>query len=100
MESAQHLVSRRRFLITTAAGTAGSLLAISTAGGAAAAAPLFGIRAQQGSEVPRNRTLIMAGLLFVIGTTLISDGISGLSSVRGRTLGRCPYALNASIPAP
>jgi peptide/nickel transport system substrate-binding protein len=57
------LVSRRRFLITSAVGFAGSLLAISAAAGpASAAAPVLGIAAQQAQDVPRNRTLIMAGL--------------------------------------
>src|SRR5215208_5088962 len=55
----EHLISRRRFLVTSAVGFAGSLLAISTA---AAAAPTRAVRAQQILDVPRNRTLIMAGL--------------------------------------
>ncbi len=58
-----HLISRRRFLVTSALGFTGSLLAISTAALPAAAAGLVhDVRAQQILEVPRNRTLIMAGL--------------------------------------
>jgi len=58
-----HLISRRRFLVTSALGFTGSLLAISTAAlPAAAAGPVHDVRAQQILEVPRNRTLIMAGL--------------------------------------
>jgi peptide/nickel transport system substrate-binding protein len=62
MQSTHHLVSRRKFLIASALGFGGSLLAISSAVPAAAAAPAFGIAAQQSADVPRNRTLIMAGL--------------------------------------
>lgn len=58
-----HLVSRRRFLITTAVGFGGSLLAISAAAApASAATPMASVLAQQIADVPRNRTLIMAGL--------------------------------------
>jgi peptide/nickel transport system substrate-binding protein len=59
----EHLISRRRFLLTTALGVTGSLLAISAAAApAAAAGHALAVRAQQILEVPRNRTLIMAGL--------------------------------------
>src|SRR5215471_18162708 len=57
-----HLISRRRFLVTSAVGFTGSLLAISAAAPAAAAGPARAVRAQQIPDVPRNRTLIMAGL--------------------------------------
>jgi len=59
-----HLISRRRFLVTSAVGFTGSLLAISAAAvpAAAAAGQARAVRAQQVPEVPRNRTLIMAGL--------------------------------------
>jgi peptide/nickel transport system substrate-binding protein len=58
-----HLISRRRFLVTSAVGFTGSLLAISAAAApAAAAGPARAVRAQQIPDVPRNRTLIMAGL--------------------------------------
>jgi peptide/nickel transport system substrate-binding protein len=57
-----HLVSRRRFLITSAVGFGGSLLAVSAAAAPASAAPAGSVRAQQIPDVPRNRTLIMAGL--------------------------------------
>ena len=43
MQSTHHLVSRRRFLVTSALGFGGSLLALSSVGSAAAAAPAFGI---------------------------------------------------------
>lgn len=57
MESG-HSITRRRFLVTSAAGFAGSLLAISAATPiVAAAAPR-----EQVPDVPRNKTLIMAGL--------------------------------------
>jgi peptide/nickel transport system substrate-binding protein len=60
------MVSRRRFLITSAVGFGGSLLAISAAAAPSAAAAGVGqalaVRAQQIPNVPRNRTLIMAGL--------------------------------------
>ncbi|HEY3061526.1 MAG TPA: ABC transporter substrate-binding protein [Chloroflexota bacterium] len=59
----RHLISRRRFLVTSAVGFTGSLLAISTAAmPAAAAGQALAVRAQQVPDVPRNRTLIMAGL--------------------------------------
>jgi peptide/nickel transport system substrate-binding protein len=54
------MLSRRRFLITTAVGCAGSLLAISTS--AAAAGPALAAIPGNIPDVPRNRTLIMAGL--------------------------------------
>ncbi len=58
-----HRVSRRQFLITSAVGFGGSLLAISAAAAPAlAATPVASVRAQQIPDVPRNRTLIMAGL--------------------------------------
>ena len=58
------MLSRRRFLITTAVGFGGSLLAISAAGAAeaAAAAPVMAAMPANIPDVPRNRTLIMAGL--------------------------------------
>jgi peptide/nickel transport system substrate-binding protein len=55
-------VSRRQFLITSAAGFAGSLLAVSAAAVPAMAAPVLAPSGQQAADVPRNRTLIMAGL--------------------------------------
>jgi peptide/nickel transport system substrate-binding protein len=56
------MVSRRRFLITSAVGFGGSLLAISSASAAAhAAGPVFAAP-RNIPDVPRNRTLIMAGL--------------------------------------
>jgi peptide/nickel transport system substrate-binding protein len=62
MESG-HLISRRRFLVTSTVGVAGSLLAISMAATPAGAAGLASsVQAQQVPDVPRNRTLIMAGL--------------------------------------
>src|SRR5579859_6866138 len=61
------MVSRRRFLISTTLGVAGSLLAISASPlGAFAAAPTYAGPAYAMPanipDVPRNRTLIMAGL--------------------------------------
>src|SRR5438876_4864368 len=63
MESGQ-LVTRRRFLVSSAVGFAGSLLAITTVAARAsvAAAPPLGLPAQQVAEIPRSKTLIMAGL--------------------------------------
>ncbi len=56
------MVTRRRFLITTTLGFAGSLLAISSAStGAFAAGPALAAPGNI-ADVPRNRTLIMAGL--------------------------------------
>jgi peptide/nickel transport system substrate-binding protein len=59
-----HSISRRRFLGTSAVGVAGSLLAIS-----ASAVPIAAVNvtplvfaASQAADVPRNRTMIMAGL--------------------------------------
>src|SRR5260370_40545129 len=57
-----HRVSRRQFLVTSAVGFGGSLLALSAAAPALAATPVASVRAQQIPDVPRNRTLIMAGL--------------------------------------
>ena len=58
------MFSRRSFLATTAVAFGGSLLAISAAAAAevAAAAPVLGSPAQAIADVPRNRTMIMAGL--------------------------------------
>ncbi|MDQ6675268.1 MAG: ABC transporter substrate-binding protein, partial [Chloroflexota bacterium] len=56
------MVSRRRFLITTTLGVAGSLLAISSAStGAFAAGPALAAPSNI-PDVPRSQTLIMAGL--------------------------------------
>src|SRR5438094_10010044 len=57
-----HRVSRRQFLITSAVGFGGSLLALSAAATPALGAPVASASAQQIPDVPRNRTLIMAGL--------------------------------------
>jgi peptide/nickel transport system substrate-binding protein len=68
MQGEQGGVSRRQFLITSAVGFAGSLLAVASAGAIPAAAapantaPAVLAAAAQVAEVPRNRTLIMAGL--------------------------------------
>src|SRR5437879_4297955 len=59
----RHRVSRRQFLITSAVGFGGSLLAISAAvTPALAASPIASVSAQQIPDVPRSHTLIMAGL--------------------------------------
>src|SRR5207249_1114684 len=57
------MISRRRFLITSAVGFGGSLLAISSAAAAdrVAAGPAYAVPSNI-ADVPRNRTLIMAGL--------------------------------------
>jgi ABC-type transport system substrate-binding protein len=60
MQSTHHLVSRRQFLIASALGFGGSLLALNSAVPAAAAAPAFGISAQQLRRAAQ-RNLIMAG---------------------------------------
>ena len=57
-----HLVSRRRFLIASSVAFGGSLLAISAVAAPVSAAPAALVRAQQITDVPRNQTLIMAGL--------------------------------------
>src|SRR5215208_4144400 len=59
------VVTRRRFLIASAAGFAGSLLAFSTAVPVAAAPRLANAASaahQQQPDVPRSMSLIMAGL--------------------------------------
>jgi len=62
--AAAQVISRRRFLITTSVGVAGSLLAISSVGSAAAAAaaPGLAIDLAQATDPGRGHTLIMAGL--------------------------------------
>src|SRR6185295_6719796 len=56
------MLSRRRFLVTTAVGFGGSLLAISSAAAERLAAIPVYMAPANIADVPRNRTLIMAGL--------------------------------------
>ncbi|MBV9357254.1 MAG: ABC transporter substrate-binding protein [Chloroflexi bacterium] len=59
-----HSISRRRFLATSAVGVAGSLLAVSASAVPVAAVNVTPVvfAAAQAADVPRNRSLIMAGL--------------------------------------